>query len=176
MREARLKTAEQRKQRGYGPGGDKFSSGTEERKCWDCRLQGHLTGAKECKRQSQGLLRPKAKPKAKAKGRFPPARSNQSRIVEHETCLTERQWPESIELERLVPEAIEVRTTAHQASCTECAVVADALCSCGLPLCRVCQSYVGCRCCKEATIGRASIPDYVVYQGEWSTLGWRIDP
>ena len=95
-----------------------------------------------------------------------PSRSNQSRIVEHETCLTERQWPEPIELESLVPKASEVRTAEHQTACTECALVADAVCSCGLPLCRVCQSYVGCRCGKEATIGRASTPDYVVYQGE----------
>ena len=32
MREARLKTAGQRKQRGYAPGGDTSSSGTEDRK------------------------------------------------------------------------------------------------------------------------------------------------
>ena len=174
MREAKARTSEVRKQRGYGN-----SSGPPDKSkttCFDCGLIGHWTGDAECKRPGAGAFKPPSKfgkgagkgasGKSDRRGKGAGKGAREVRVVEHigvdhddhEAFAAER--PRKLSLSSLVPaneksvmmtlsDAVDYGPADTSGTCTRCSTQTTEDCGgCGKPLCAVCAQYLVCDCHK----------------------------
>ena len=114
MADAKKKTSEQRKKRGYGAPTKDGASGnaaasTGPKKCWDCGALDQLSGHKGCPKPGQGLFKPKDLPNFRP-GKGKGGKGYQARVAEaedKEEHSAHVAWAENLEQEHEVFPAVQ---------------------------------------------------------------------